>query len=243
MAEAEKIILANPRQDEGTATAIDIFQKLVAAARSPDRTMAALSQWIINNQGRAAGLSISSLAQQTGVSETTVFRFCKLLGLNGYKDLRFALAESRGLALGSTARRREHGCRGHRGTSARLDHAPRRRGQFGTAPQDDEPDFAAGPGGGNGGATGGEPHPSRRLRQFGAGRLRCLPEAALPRADGQRSFRPARARGCDGECPAGRALLRRHLFGSHARPDRSLRDGGRTGPAPHRHHQRREFAR
>jgi len=101
MAEAEKIILANPRQDEGTATAIDIFQKLVAAARSPDRTMAALSQWIINNQGRAAGLSISSLAQQTGVSETTVFRFCKLLGLNGYKDLRFALAESRGLALGA----------------------------------------------------------------------------------------------------------------------------------------------
>jgi RpiR family transcriptional regulator, carbohydrate utilization regulator len=97
----EKILLSAPVADGGGTAAIDIFQKLVAASRSPDRTMAGLSQWIINNQDRVAGLSISSLAQHTGVSETTVFRFCKLLGLNGYKDLRFALAESRGLALGA----------------------------------------------------------------------------------------------------------------------------------------------
>ena len=101
MTMAEKMVRNGSSPEEGAAAAIDIFQKLVAAARSPDRTMAGLSQWIIDNQGRAAGLSISSLAQQTGVSETTVFRFCKLLGLNGYKDLRFALAESRGLALGA----------------------------------------------------------------------------------------------------------------------------------------------
>ncbi|MDQ0471098.1 MurR/RpiR family transcriptional regulator [Labrys wisconsinensis] len=99
MSSEGKILQAPP--DDGATAAIDIFQKLVAAARSRDRTMAGLSQWIIANQDRAAGLSISSLAQQTGVSETTVFRFCKLLGLNGYKDLRFALAESRGLALGA----------------------------------------------------------------------------------------------------------------------------------------------
>lgn len=81
--------------------AIDIFQRLVAAARSPDRTMCRLAEWVIANQSLAAGLSISSLAQKAGVSETTVFRFCKLLGLSGYKDLRLALAESRGLALGA----------------------------------------------------------------------------------------------------------------------------------------------
>ncbi|MDQ0396509.1 MurR/RpiR family transcriptional regulator [Labrys monachus] len=101
MAIEEKIVFDAAEPEDGAATAIDIFQKLVAAARSPDRTMAGLSQWIIDNQGRAAGMSISNLALQTGVSETTVFRFCKLLGLNGYKDLRFALAESRGLALGA----------------------------------------------------------------------------------------------------------------------------------------------
>ena len=78
---------------------IDIFQKLVAASRSPDRTMARLSQWMIDNQARVADLSISAVAQEAQVSETTVFRFSKLLGLAGYKDLRYALAEGRGLAF------------------------------------------------------------------------------------------------------------------------------------------------
>jgi DNA-binding MurR/RpiR family transcriptional regulator len=87
--------------ETGAGQAIDIFQRLVAAARSADRTMCRLSEWIIRNQARAASLSISSLASETGVSETTVFRFCKLLGLAGYRDLRLALAESRGLALGA----------------------------------------------------------------------------------------------------------------------------------------------
>ncbi|MCW6510788.1 MurR/RpiR family transcriptional regulator [Lichenifustis flavocetrariae] len=81
--------------------AVDIFQKLVSASRSPDRTMARLSQWMIDNQTRAASLSISSVASASQVSETTVFRFCKLLGLTGYRDLRNALAEGRGLALGA----------------------------------------------------------------------------------------------------------------------------------------------
>lgn len=87
--------------DEGGSIAVDIFQKLVAAARARDRTMARLSQWILENQTRVAGLSISATAQQAQVSETTVFRFCKLLGLTGYKDLRYALAEGRGLAFGA----------------------------------------------------------------------------------------------------------------------------------------------
>ncbi|MDQ0475290.1 MurR/RpiR family transcriptional regulator [Labrys wisconsinensis] len=80
---------------------IDIFQKLVAASRSADRTMARLARFIIDNQDQLASLSISSLAQQLSVSETTVFRFCKILGLAGYKDLRYALAESRGLSAGA----------------------------------------------------------------------------------------------------------------------------------------------
>ncbi|MFV0335810.1 MAG: MurR/RpiR family transcriptional regulator [Tropicimonas sp.] len=89
------------RGPEASAPGIAIFQTLVAVARSSDKTMAGLSQWILDNQGKVADLSISSLAQATGVSETTVFRFCKMLGLKGYKDLRFALAEGRGLALGT----------------------------------------------------------------------------------------------------------------------------------------------
>ena len=40
----EKNTHSGGNQDMGAATAIDIFQKLVASARSPDRTMAGLAQ-------------------------------------------------------------------------------------------------------------------------------------------------------------------------------------------------------
>ena len=95
------VVSAGGDADASGFIAVDIFQKLVAAARSPDRTMARLSQWVLDNQTRVAGLSISAVAQQAQVSETTVFRFCKVLGLTGYKDLRYALAEGRGLAVGA----------------------------------------------------------------------------------------------------------------------------------------------
>ncbi|TLP43885.1 MurR/RpiR family transcriptional regulator [Cohaesibacter sp. CAU 1516] len=80
---------------------VDIFQALTSVARSDDKTMAPLAQWVLEHQDVSRRLTISELAARTEVSETTIFRFCKLLGLTGYKDLRLALAEGRGLALGS----------------------------------------------------------------------------------------------------------------------------------------------
>ena len=93
--------LVAPAGETNGLVAVDIFQTLVAASRSADRTMARLAQWMIDNQTRVASLSISAVAIEAAVSETTVFRFCKLLGLSGYKDLRYALAEGRGLAFGA----------------------------------------------------------------------------------------------------------------------------------------------
>ena len=81
-------------------TGVDIFQKLVAASRSADHTMARVAQWIIDNQSVMSGLSITMLAMKIEVSETTIFRFCKVLGLRGYRELRYALAESKGLSAG-----------------------------------------------------------------------------------------------------------------------------------------------
>jgi len=92
---------ADKTADSTGGRGIAIFQKLVSVARSSDKTMAGLSQWVLDNQVEVAGLTIHHLARRTGVSETTVFRFCKMLGLSGYKELRFALAEGRGLALGA----------------------------------------------------------------------------------------------------------------------------------------------
>ena len=41
--------------EERGSIAVDIFQKLVAASRSADRTMARLSQWTLENQTRVRG--------------------------------------------------------------------------------------------------------------------------------------------------------------------------------------------
>ncbi|PLW76115.1 MurR/RpiR family transcriptional regulator [Cohaesibacter celericrescens] len=90
-----------PKSDVSDGPVIDIFQRMVATARSGDQTMSALAKWILNHQDATRKLTISELANQTDVSQTTVFRFCKLLGLKGYKDLRLALAEGHGLALGT----------------------------------------------------------------------------------------------------------------------------------------------
>ena len=80
---------------------IDVFQMLMSVVRSDDKTMAPLAVWVLEHQAEASRLTISELAKRTSVSETTIFRFCKLLGLTGYKELRLALAEGRGLALGT----------------------------------------------------------------------------------------------------------------------------------------------
>ncbi len=90
--------MAGDRQAEPM---LDIFQVLTSVARSDDKTMAPLAKWVLDHQDECRRLTISDLAIRTEVSETTIFRFCKLLGLTGYKDLRLALAEGRGLALGS----------------------------------------------------------------------------------------------------------------------------------------------
>ena len=79
----------------------DVFQSLMSVARSDDKTMAPLASWILSHQNETGKLTISELARKTGVSETTVFRFCKLLGMKGYKELRLAMVEGRGLAMGT----------------------------------------------------------------------------------------------------------------------------------------------
>jgi len=45
-------------------------------------------------------LPISRFAQETGVTETTIVRFCKGIGYSGYRELRLALVQSVGVAKG-----------------------------------------------------------------------------------------------------------------------------------------------
>lgn len=45
---------------------------------------------------RVAGLSIAELAAETGASAATILRLCRALGLDGYRELRLALASEAG---------------------------------------------------------------------------------------------------------------------------------------------------
>lgn len=52
-----------------------------------------LANYILANRLDTQYLSITSLANNSGVSEATITRFCRVLGLSGYNDLKLALAK------------------------------------------------------------------------------------------------------------------------------------------------------
>ena len=49
---------------------------------------------VIARPNAAMSLSIASMAEQAGVSQPTVIRFCRAVGCNGYKDFKLRLAQS-----------------------------------------------------------------------------------------------------------------------------------------------------
>ncbi|MCR5161788.1 MAG: MurR/RpiR family transcriptional regulator [Lachnospiraceae bacterium] len=53
-----------------------------------------LADYIFAHAADAQYLSISTLAEKSGVSEATVTRFCRQLGLSGYNDFKLALAKA-----------------------------------------------------------------------------------------------------------------------------------------------------
>lgn len=55
-----------------------------------------VGEYIVNSPSKIAGMTISVLARETGVSEATVIRLCREIGVGGYPALRLALAEEVG---------------------------------------------------------------------------------------------------------------------------------------------------
>jgi len=60
-----------------------------------------VAQYIVDNPQRVASFSIGELAKLTESNKTTVVRVCKLSGYKGYRELRAALLENRGLIRGA----------------------------------------------------------------------------------------------------------------------------------------------
>ena len=52
-----------------------------------------VAEWILTDPGRILHLSMSSVAQECGVSDTTVLRTCRTAGFRGFTDLKLALAQ------------------------------------------------------------------------------------------------------------------------------------------------------
>lgn len=52
-----------------------------------------LAGWLLENLDKLIGLSISELAEKSGVSEATVVRFSRKLGFDGYQELKISVAQ------------------------------------------------------------------------------------------------------------------------------------------------------
>lgn len=60
-----------------------------------------VAEHILADPGGAPSLTITELAQTCGTSETTVIRFCRAIGFDGYPGLRLALASDAGREAGA----------------------------------------------------------------------------------------------------------------------------------------------
>ena len=69
-----------------------ILDSISSSYSSMTRSAKKLSDYIFNNRSSVQYMSITSLAEAAGVSEATITRFCRTLGLAGYNELKLALA-------------------------------------------------------------------------------------------------------------------------------------------------------
>jgi RpiR family carbohydrate utilization transcriptional regulator len=75
---------------------ISLLTRIEAARDHLTASEARVAAIILGNPNLATELAISALAQQAGVSEPTVARFCKALGFSGLREFKLQLARSLG---------------------------------------------------------------------------------------------------------------------------------------------------
>lgn len=70
----------------------NIFDIISAKYYSFTSSEKKVAKYILDNQDTTAFLSISELAENSGVSKATVSRFCRVLGYNGYNEFKLGIA-------------------------------------------------------------------------------------------------------------------------------------------------------
>ena len=79
---------------------LEPLQQLSTISMGENGSLRNLAGWIIGNRDRFADMSLAEVAVAANVSETTVFRLARKIGFSGFREMRVALAEIRGIAKG-----------------------------------------------------------------------------------------------------------------------------------------------
>jgi DNA-binding MurR/RpiR family transcriptional regulator len=77
------------------------LHNLLSASQQMSESSRRIAKYILENPKRVASMSIGELAQATGSNKSAVVRVSKLSGYQGYRGLRLALIENRGLLRGT----------------------------------------------------------------------------------------------------------------------------------------------
>lgn len=73
---------------------VDLFSKIKASYNSFSKTEKKVADYILNHKSDVIYMSITDLADASGVGESSIFRFCKSIDLKGYQELKIKLAHT-----------------------------------------------------------------------------------------------------------------------------------------------------
>jgi RpiR family transcriptional regulator, carbohydrate utilization regulator len=86
---------------ESSVADIYPLHNLLSASHQMSASSLKVAKFIVENPKRVASMSIGELAKATGSNKSAVVRVSKLSGYNGYRGLRVALIENRGVLRGA----------------------------------------------------------------------------------------------------------------------------------------------
>jgi RpiR family carbohydrate utilization transcriptional regulator len=75
--------------------AVDLLDRLAARRAALSRSEARVAEIILDQPDAVPRMTLAALAGRAGVSEPTVVRFCRSLGIDGYADFKLELARAR----------------------------------------------------------------------------------------------------------------------------------------------------
>lgn len=78
----------------------DVIQELAHQYEKLTKSSKKVADYVFAHHRDPQFMSITSLAEECGVAEATIFRFCKTLGFKGYNEFKLALAKAQGEAGG-----------------------------------------------------------------------------------------------------------------------------------------------